>query len=148
MPLEEEHQAPALDPSTPPARPLTTRSLMAAADPARRLQELLREQAPPDEAAPEIAPPMDAPPAVPAPPPAVPAPPPAASVPPTPPAEVVRLSITLDGARLDPIEYAGREALPTRAQLEQTHRAYVLRDQWTKADATPVWMVYMRRKTR
>ena len=116
---------------------------MASADPARRLQELLREQAPPDAPIPEAAPPPPEPPASVAPPPVV--TPPAA---PVPPAETIRLSITLDGARLDAAEYPGRAAVPTRAELEQTHRAYVLRDQWTKSDAGTTWIVHMKRKTR
>ena len=126
-----------------PARPLTTRSLMASADPARRLQELLREQSMPDAPTQEAALPLPEPPAPVAPPPVI--PPPAA---PVPPGELVRLSVTLDGARLAPTEYHDRAAVPTRAELEQTHRAYVLRDQWTKSDAGTTWIVYMKRKTR
>ncbi len=118
--------------SQPSARPLTTRSLTASADPARRLQELLREEAPAVEAAPEALPPATPPPVPPAP----------------PPVEPFRLVVMLDGTRLEAEDYSGREALPTRLQLEQSHRAYILRDHWSKADATSTWTVYMKRKTR
>ncbi|MBV9849371.1 MAG: hypothetical protein JO250_06765 [Armatimonadetes bacterium] len=160
----EKNGAEAGDTQPPSPRPLTTRSLTAAADPGRRLRELLREQENGDQAEPNAAaaapaareqpapPPPTAfvrpePPAAPPPDPtpAIPSPTPAA---PATPVETVRLFVMLDGARMDPVEYPGREALPTRAQLEQTHRAYVLRDQWSRTDSTPTWIVHMKRKTR
>lgn len=156
---EEPREDTAADRPSQPTRPLMTRSLTAASDPARRLQELLREQTSGDEPAPILAAPAPEPPPIAPPSPAPPAPvaealrlePPviAAPVAPAPTTEeIIRLSITLDGARLAAVDYPGPEALPTRAELEQTHHAYVLRDQWSRTNSTRTWTVHMRRKTR
>lgn len=141
-------------PAVPP------RMLAPSSNPAQRLQELLRREAQEAQQARETppAPPQELPvqetclpdeplpssPATPSPPP-FPAPPPVVSPHGE---EPVTLIIVVNSERSTPTEYASLEEMPTIASLEETHRAFLLSDEWQRRGPSLLRIIRLRRRRR
>jgi hypothetical protein len=145
-----------------PDNTLPTRTLAVSSNPAQRLQELLRREAEqaletqeiPAQAMPEIVEPPEpitpleavvAP--TPHPTPVTDAPPPL-DTPSRRREDPVLLIVVVNSERNGPMEYASIEEMPTIVSLEETHRAFLLSDEWQRRGPTLTRVVRLRRRRR
>jgi hypothetical protein len=152
-----------------PENALPTRTLAVSSNPAQRLQELLRREAEQAREAQEIPEPISPPEAIPdfipeaivaPPPPPAPADPAPAITPPVtdapPPLDAalrrredpVLLIVVVNSERNGPVEYASIEEMPTIVSLEETHRAFLLSDEWQRRGPTLTRVIRLRRRRR